>query len=121
MTDEYTQQSLTTVPNSLKTQLDRAQNLLAQSAQAESRGDNAVAVIKAREGLRVLHALAASSPAHATLVIAAEMGYRGFELETIEQVDQYQVVERKFLGIPVGYDVVNVPTITRRMTRARMI
>jgi|GEM_PF-6805948 len=113
--------TLATVPNSLKSQLDRAQNLLAQSESAESRGDHSLAVIKAQEGMRVLAALAQSSPEHATLIIAAEMGYRGYEIETIEHIDKYEVVEKDFFGIVYGHDVVHTPTTIRKTVRARLI
>lgn len=115
-----TEQSIITVPNSLKSQLDRAQNLLAQSDRAESRGDNSLAVIRAREGMRVLRALAASSPQCAALLIAAEHGYRGYEIEKIERIDRHQVVERKFCGVVFGSEVVSVPTITHTIYRTRL-
>lgn len=121
MTQERQNNTLATVPNSLKAQLDRAQNLLAQSEVAESRGDHSLAVIKAREGMRVLKALAERSPEHATLIIAAEMGYHGYEIETIEEIDKFEIVEQKFLGITVGYDRVRMPTTIRRTTRARLV
>jgi hypothetical protein len=121
MTQERPNNALATVPNSLKAQLDRAQNLLAQSETAESRGDHTLAVVKAREGMRVLKALAESSPNHAALIIAAEMGFRGYEIETVEHIDKYEIVEQKFLGITIGHDVVHVPTTTRRTIRARFI
>ena len=117
----YPEPEIVTVPNSLKEQLDRAQKLLAQSDQAEQGGNHSLAVIKAREGMRVLRALAQYAPDNAALMIAGEMGHRGFEFETIERIDTYQVVERKFLGMIVGTDIVNVPKMTRRVHRGRLI
>jgi len=121
MTNTQEQQELISVPNSLKQQLDRAQNLLAQSDQAERGGDHSLALVKAREGMRVLRALAQYSPDNAALMIAGEMGHRGFEFETIERVDTSVVIYRKFLGMIVGTDVVNLPKTTRRVHRGRLL
>lgn len=112
---------LTSVPNSLRDQLERAQNLLSQSEYAESQGDHSVAIVKAREGMQVLRTLAASCPELATMLMAADMGHRGFELEMTERTDSYQLVERKFFGMSFGYDAINTPTMTRRTIRARVI
>ena len=121
MQHTYPEPEIITVPNSLKEQLDRAQKLLVQSDQAEQGGNHSLALVKAKEGMRVLRALAQFSPDNAALMIAGEMGHRGFEFETIERVDSYQVVERKFLGMIVGTDIVNLPTISRRVHRGRLI
>ena len=121
MNQQLQSQPLATIPGSLQAQLNRAQNLLAQSSQAEARGDNAVAIIKAREGLRVLHALAQHNSEMAAMLIAVEQGHRGFEVETYERIDRYQVIERKFLGMTIATDVVNLPTITRSVRTVRVI
>ncbi len=121
MNNNYPEPELITVPNSLKEQLDRAQNLLSQSDQAETRGDHSLALVKAREGMRVLRALAQTSPDNAALMIAGEMGHRGFEFETIERIDTSVVIYRKFLGMIVGTDVVNLPRTTRRVHRGRLL
>lgn len=112
---------LTSVPNSLRDQLERAQNLLTQSDYAEAHGDHSVAIVKAREGMQVLRTLAASCPELATMLLAADMGHRGFELEMIERIDSYQLVERKLCGISFGHEAINTPTMTRRTIRARVI
>jgi hypothetical protein len=113
--------SLVTVPNSLKVQLDRAQNLLAQSEHAEAGGDHSLAIVKAREAMQAVRSFAQQSPELAVLVLGGEMGFRGYQIETVEQVDRYQVVERKFLGMCLGSEVVNVPTVTRRTVRAHFL
>lgn len=104
--------ALASVPNSLRSQMERAENLLAQSERAASRGDHSLALIKAREGMRVLKVLAQSAPVHAALIIAGEMGHRGIMRETVQRVDQYKCVDKKFLGFTVGHEIVNTPTIT---------
>lgn len=111
---------LITVPNSMKEKIEQAQRLLDQSERAETRGDHSLAVVKAREGMRVLRELSRTSPNHAALIMAAEMGHRGFEFETVERLDVYKVVERKFMGIVVGTDIVNQPIIKRRVHRGRI-
>jgi hypothetical protein len=115
------QQPLVTVPNSLRQQLERAQNLLDQSEEAESYGDRSLAVVKAREATRVVERIAQQCPDIGALIVLADMGYRGFEVETMETVDRHQLVQRTFLGIPMGQEVVSVPTITRRYIRARLL
>ena len=112
---------LVSLPNSLRQQLDRAQHLLNQSEDAASYGDRSLAVVKAKEAMQVIQRVAEHSPELAALIILGDLGYRGFELETIEHVDRYQVVERKVFGIPFGHDVVNTPTTTRRTIRGRIL
>lgn len=115
------QQPLVTVPNSLRQQLERAQSLLNQSEEAESYGDRSLAVVKAREAMQVVQRIAQQSPEIGALIILGDMGYRGFEVETMESVDRHQLVQKTFLGFPMGQEVVNVPTITRRYIRARLL
>lgn len=121
MNEQLLNQPIATVPNSLQAQLDRAQTLLTQSSQAESRGDNTIAIIKAREGLRVLQALARHNSEMAAMLIAVEQGHKGFEIEVYERIDRHQVIERKFLGMTIATDVVNLPTITRSVRKVRVI
>lgn len=118
---EHQTQPLVSLPTSLREQIDRAQNLLAQSEVAEEHGDREVAMIRAREGLRVLQELAAHSPDHTAMLVATQQGYKGFELETLERIDSHQIVERKFLGLTIATDVVNLPTIKRTYKRMRVI
>lgn len=115
------QQPLVTVPNSLRQQLERAQSLLNQSEEAESYGDRSLAVVKAREAMQVVQRIAQQSPEIGALIILGDMGYRGFEVETMESVDRNQLVQKTFLGFPMGQEVVSVPTITRRYIRARLL
>lgn len=120
MTNTAQNNALATIPNSLKSQLDRAQSLLAQSEAADNRGDHSLAVVKAQEGMRVLQALAQTAPNHAALIIAAEMGYRGYEIQTVEHIDKYQIVEKEFLGIVYGYDRVHMPETVTKTLRAQL-
>ncbi len=115
------QQPIISVPNSLRQQLERAQNLLSQSEEAESYGDRSLAVVKAKEAMQVIQRVAQQSPEIAALIILGDMGYRGFEVETVERVDRHQIVQHTFLGVTMGQEVVNVPTITRRTIRARLL
>ncbi len=120
MIQQRTDPSLVSLPNSLQQKLERANNLLTQSENAEYYGDHSLAVVKAREAMQVIQAIARSSPEAATLLILADMGYSGFEYETTERIDSHQVIERKFLGMSFGHDVVNVPTYTRRTVKGRI-
>jgi len=115
-----TQQNLLTVPNSLHQQIQRAQDLLDDSEDAHQDGNYVLAKRKAREGLLALETVAQSCPEVAALLLAGQHGYRGYEFETIERVDNYQVIERKFLGLTIGQDVINVPKTTRRLVRGRL-
>lgn len=114
------QQPIVSVPNSLREQLERAQMLVAQSEQASAGGYGSLAEIKARAAGIVLSRLTQTSPESAALLYLAERGYSGFEYEILDRTDQYQVIEHTFFGIPVGKEVVNVPTIKRRIVRGRI-
>lgn len=115
------QPALVTLPNSLRNQLERAQNLLSQSEEAQMYGNRSLAASRAMEGIRVLEAIAQRSPEFATLLSAALQGYRGFEFERTEHTDTYQVVERKLFGWSFGYATVHIPTVTKLYIRARML
>lgn len=120
MPQEHELAPLVTLPNSLKTQLERAQNLLAQSEHAENVGDHSLAIVKAREGMQAVAQIAQRAPELAMLLLAGEMGYRGYEYETMERTESHQVIERKLFGISMGYDVVPLTTVTRRLIRAHL-
>lgn len=111
---------LTSVPNSLRDQLERAQNLLSQSDSADANGNHSLAVVKAREGMQVLRAIAQVCPELAALMVGAGMGHWGFEIESTERTDSYQLVERRLFGVPFGHETINTPTMTRRTIRARV-
>ncbi|MGI8923924.1 MAG: hypothetical protein ACR2HJ_07795 [Fimbriimonadales bacterium] len=115
------QQLLLSLPNSLHQQIQRAQNLLDQSEEAVSGGDLALAQEKAREGMRVLQIVAQTDPEIGALVFAGMMGYGGYEVEIVERVDDHQLVERKFFGLSMGHEVVNVPNVKRRFVRGRLL
>lgn len=109
---------LVTIPNSLKLQLERAQNLLAQSEHAEDMGNHSLAVVKAREGMQAIAKIAQYAPELGTLLLAGQMGFRGYQYDSEERVESYRVIERKFLGVEMGQRVVPTTTITRRTIRA---
>lgn len=120
MTQQRNETALTSLPNSLQKQFDRVDNLLAQSEHAQSHGNYELADSRAREAARVLQTIAQAAPELGALLAAGVMGYCGYDIEVVEQVDRYEVVERKFLGMCFGSEVVNTPTITRRTIRARL-
>jgi len=120
MPRELEQAPIVTLPNTLKTQLERAQNLLAQSEHAEDVGNHSLAVVKAREAMQAVSQIAQRAPELALLVLAGDMGYRGYEFETLERTESNQVIERKIFGISMGYDVVPITTVTRRLIRAQL-
>lgn len=111
---------LVSLPNSLQAQLTRAQNLLEQSEVSEARGNKSLAVVQAKEGLKVLRELARTSPELAFMGMLAQSGYTSVTVENYERKDSYQVVERKFLGMTIATDVVNLPTITRSSRTVRI-
>jgi hypothetical protein len=121
MQEDNTLAPLISMPKSLKTQFERAQNLLNQSEHAENVGDHSLAVVKAREAMQAVGQIAQRAPELAMLLLAGDMGYSGYEIETIERIDRHEVIERKFLGISFGSEVVNVPTVTRRVIRGRLL
>lgn len=117
---ETDQQPLVTVPNSLREQLDRAQHLVEQSERAEAYGDESLAAIKARAAAHILARLAQSFPEMAGLLYLAERAHDGFEIEILNRTDQFAVIEHQFLAIPLGKEVVNVPSYNRRYVRGRV-
>lgn len=120
-TQQNNQAALVTLPNSLRNQLERAQNLLSQSEEAEMYGNRSLAATRVQEAIRVMEAIAQRSPEFATLLNAALLGHRGFEFEMVEHVDSYQVVERKLFGYSFGYETIHTPSVTRRYIRGRFL
>ncbi len=119
--EQQNQNQLLTLPNSLHQQIQRAQDLLDQSDDAAGGGEFALAKEKAREGMRVLQIVAQSHPEIGAVIFAGMMGYGGYEIEIVERVDNHQLVERKLFGLSMGQEVVNVPTVTRRLVRGRLL
>lgn len=119
MNHEETPPHLVSVPNSLRTQIDKATNLLAQSADAERRGDSEIAIIKARQGLQVVASIAERSPELGAMLLAPQYGYTGFTVEHFEHVDRYEVMDHKVLGLTLSRSIVNVPFTRRTQTNYR--
>jgi hypothetical protein len=115
------QNTLVTVPGSLQEQIQRVQDLLDQSEGAALSGDYAIAREKAREGIRVLQIVAQSCPEIGALIHVGLMGYGGYEIEIEDRVDNHQLTDKKFLGRTIGKEVTNVPTVTRRTVRGRLL
>lgn len=114
------QHEITSIPNSLREQLQRAQLLLNQSEHAEANGRHDVASIKAHQALTVFNALIARSTEAGTLAVLAELGNQGYEFQTVEQVDSYTVLERRFFGLSFGQFVAPTRTVTRRQSKGRV-
>ncbi|KAA0233850.1 MAG: hypothetical protein EDM74_12920 [Armatimonadetes bacterium] len=121
MITQRNEDPIATLPNSLQQQFNRVQNLLNQSEDAYYDGDYSLAQRKHNEAYRCIESIARLSPEYGTLLVAGLMGRNGYVLEMVERVDAHQLVERKFLGLSLGQEVVNVPTITRRYIRARLL
>lgn len=121
MSIQKNNQATASLPASVQQQIERAEAILKQSEVAESNGDHSLAVVKARESLRVLASIGMTSPDHATLIMAAEMGYRGYEIETLVRHDEQVVMPRTFLGINVGYDIVNLKRATHTVVRGKIL
>lgn len=112
------QYPVVSLPNSIQERLQRADNLIAQGEQAQASGNYQLAQQYGRQAEAII---AQAAPQIAALIRLAEMGQRGYEIEMVERIDKYQIVERSFLGISLGNEVVNTPTITRRTVRARLL
>jgi len=120
MISERQNQSLNTVPNSLRAQLEGVQSLLSQSERAMERGDENLAIVKAREGHRLLAAISDQSPELAALGYFARLGFKGFDLELIERKEAFEIIEHRFVGFVVHREVINLPTIVKRTISARV-
>lgn len=105
-----------TLPQSLQTQIQKAQNLLASSDRHEQEGYHSLAVSEARQGMNALVEIAQRSPELAVLVLGAMQGYGGIEFTTTERNTYYEKVEKLVFGIPVGTKYVPMTT-TKTTTR----
>ncbi|MBX7135773.1 MAG: hypothetical protein K1X67_24155 [Fimbriimonadaceae bacterium] len=121
MSSPVTDKTLLSLPTSVKQQLERAQSLLDQAEVAHSMGDRELTISQAVEAIQVIRGIGMASPELGTLLVAGKMGHLGYELETFEHIDNYQVIDRKFLGITTHTEVVNVPKTTRRSVRGRFL
>lgn len=92
--------------------MERAQNLLTQSEQAQSRGDTDLAIVRAQEGMKVLRQIARANPEYGALLVAAEHGYNAIEVRERVVTEGYELIDRKFMGFTLGTDV--VPTRTSK-------
>ncbi len=105
------------VPNSLREQLVKAQNFLDLSQKQASRGNYDMAEYSARLAAKTMREVARQNPELGALLIGAHLGYRGIEIVAQEQRTTDHVVDRKFLGMNIGYNVVPITTtVTIRKT-----
>jgi hypothetical protein len=114
------QQEVTSIPNSLREQLQRAHLLLNQAEHADANGRHDVATIKAQQAVNVFNALIERSTEAGLLAVLAEIGNQGYEFQTVEHVDGYVVLERRLFGLSFGQYVAPTRTITRRESRGRV-
>lgn len=112
---------IVSVPNSLRTQIANAQNLLAQSEQAQKQGNTDLAMRRAQEGMKAIRQIARNNPELGALLVAAEYGYTGIEYSQTERIDSYEVLDRKFFGITVGSEVVPTTTVKHMTRTVRLI
>ena len=110
----------TSLPRSLRDQLDRVQLLLNQGEYAAATGRPELAYAKAQQAMSAINTLIARSPEGGTLALLADMGCQGYEFQTFEQVDHHVIVERRIFGLSFGQAVVPTRTITRRESRGRV-
>ncbi|MFZ4507044.1 MAG: hypothetical protein ACOYON_05025 [Fimbriimonas sp.] len=113
-------QNDTMIPQTLKSQIQNAQNLLAKSEQANAEGNTALAEIRAREGLRVIHELTTRNPELGALLSAGHMGYKGFEITTTERSYEQKLVPREFMGISMGTEVIPINKYVTTTKRYRL-
>ena len=114
-------EEIASLPNSLREQIASAQNLLAKSQQAEQMGNSELAVIRAEQGMKIIANIASANPEFATVLLAAQSGYSGIQLEETQYVDAYEIIEQKFLGIPIGTHVVPTHKVTRTYRNMKLI
>ncbi len=112
---------ITSVPNSLKQQMERAQNLLAQSERAQSQGNSELAVVRAREGMKVLRQISRNNPELGALLVAAEHGYTGIEYTEMERIQSYEIIKKEFMGMSFGSEIVPTTSITERKRIVKLI
>lgn len=76
-----------------------------------------MAEFTARRAIKSFREIARQNPELATLIAGMYEGYHALEITTYEQRTTNQVVDRKFLGLTTGYDVVPITTtVTTRRT-----
>lgn len=114
-------EEITSLPNSLREQIASAQNLLAKSQQAEQAGNTELAIIRAEQGMKIIANIACANPEFATVLLAAQGGYSGIQLDDTQHVDSYELIEQKFLGIPIGTYIVPTHKVTRTYRTMKLI
>ena len=114
-------EDITSLPNSLREQIASAQNLLAKSQQAEQSGNTELAIIRAEQGMKIIANIACANPEFATVLLAAQSGYSGIQLEETQHVDSYEVIEQTFFGISIGTFIQPTHKVTRTYRNMKLI
>ena len=114
-------EEITSQLNSLREQIASAQSLLAKSQQAEQSGNTELAIIRAEQGMKIIANIACANPEYATVLLAAQAGYCGIQLDETQHVDAYEVIEQRFCGIPIGTYIRPTHKVTRTYRHMKLI
>lgn len=112
---------LTGLPVSLSSQIDQLNRIVSQSGEAMAQGDPELALVRAKQGLKVLQVLAQSAPELGALLAAASQGHAGYLTETFEQSESSVVNELRVFGIKVASSTTHNPKTTRVIRQFRVI
>lgn len=102
---------LATVPRSLRNHLEQVQHLMSHGMHAEANS-----VLNAAEA-----ELARTRPELLALIYCARHGYRGFSVTHTQVKYTQQVLEKRFLGIVVGREVLPITTMRSTTKTFRLI
>lgn len=111
---------IVSVPQSLRQQLEQVDNLLTKSQNAALRANHNTAEIHIANAMDVLRDIAVKHPEIAAGLLAKTLGASNLEVFTRETKDTCSVVEKKFLGLHMGYEVVPTTTTTSTYKRVRI-
>ncbi|MBS1701419.1 MAG: hypothetical protein JST12_07150 [Armatimonadetes bacterium] len=114
-------EEITSLPNSLREQIASAQNLLAKSQQAEQSGNTELALIRAEQGMKIIANIACASPELAAVLLGAQIGHSGIQIEETHHEDSYEVIEQKFWGIHIGTFVYPTHKTIRTFRNVKLI
>lgn len=113
-------QSIVSIPNSLREQLQRVQLLLNQSEHAKANGREEVAQTKAQQAVNVMNTLINRSTECGTLAVLADMGCQGYDYSTVEETEAFVVLEKRAFGMSFGQEIVPTKKIVKRNARGRV-
>lgn len=111
---------LTSVPDSLSSQLDKLDRMVGMSEQALSEGDNELARIRIKQCYQHLQTLAETSPEYSAVLAAAMQGHTGLIVESVEKISRSHTESVTFMGVEIGHRKVDEPTVIRKQCVIRV-